>query len=75
MNRLLIFMVAALVPLDRLPAIRCADEIIILAAGGNGAHSACIAPWAAGRLSRAVTKQISWADKDGVDHSFVLTEF
>ena len=42
-----------------IPAVSAADEIIAIPAGGGGIFSACIAPWAAGRLTYPVTKAIS----------------
>ena len=43
------------------PAISAADEIMVLAAGGGGAHSVCIAPWGAGRACSPVTRVIAAA--------------
>ncbi|MFC1904458.1 hypothetical protein ACFLXT_01635 [Chloroflexota bacterium] len=42
-----------------LAAVRSADEIIVLAAGGGGTWSVCIAPWAEGRQAGPVTRAIA----------------
>ena len=40
-------------------AVSAADEIVMIAAGGGGTFSACIAPWAAGRATGPVTRMIA----------------
>ena len=44
-----------------LNAVSAADEIMLIAAGGGGAFSACIAPWSAGRSTEPVTRAIATA--------------
>lgn len=44
-------------------AVNTADEIMVLAAGGGGPFSACIAAWAAGRVCKPVIKAIGAGSK------------
>lgn len=42
-------------------AVNTADDIMVLAAGGGGPFSACIAAWSAGRVAKPVTRDITAA--------------